>query len=150
MSSSPIPPPSSPVVNLPYGAPISLDQARTAIAAAQAEATKNGWNVAIAVVDAGGHLVAFERMPLTQYASSDIAIAKACTASGFRRPSKALQDTLAANGEALRNLVIPGALPVDGGVPIVAGNAIVGAIGISGVLSAQDGQIARAGAAAVQ
>jgi uncharacterized protein GlcG (DUF336 family) len=139
----------SPVIDLPYTAPLSLDQARTAIQAAQSEAAANGWNVAVAVVDCGGHLVAFERMPKTQFASSDIAIAKARTAAGFRRPSKALQDALAANGEALRTLVMPGALPIDGGVPIVVGNGIAGAIGVSGVLSEQDGQIARAGAGAV-
>lgn len=135
--------------NLPYGAPISLEQARKAMAAAQAEAKKNNWNVAIAIVDAGGHLVAFERMDTTQNGSVDVALAKARTSAAFRRPSKAFQDVVAGGGEGLRMLALPGAIPVEGGVPLIVDGRIVGAIGVSGVTSAQDGQIARAGAAAL-
>lgn len=131
----------------PYGAPISLPEARRVLAAAQAEAAKNNWSVAIAVVDAGGHLVAFERMDTTQYGSVDVAQEKARTAAAFRRPSKVLQDAVAAGGEGLRMLRLPGALPIEGGLPLIVGGKIVGAIGVSGVTSAQDGQIAAAGAA---
>lgn len=134
-------------LDLPYGAPIALDAAKKVLNAAQAEAQKNRWNVAIAIVDAGGHLVAFERMDTTQYGSVDVAIEKARTSAGFRRPSKAFQDVVAAGGEGLRILTLTGAMPIEGGVPIVREGKIVGAIGVSGVTSAQDGQIARAGAA---
>lgn len=135
------------IVDLPYGAPIALAEAKKAIAAAQAEAAKNKWNVAVAIVDTGGHLVAFERMDTTQFASVNVAQDKARTAVGFRRPSKALQDAVAAGGEGLRTLKLSGATPIEGGLPLVVGGKIVGAIGVSGVTSAQDGQIAAAGAA---
>lgn len=133
----------------PYGVPLSLAQARIALAAAQAEAEANGWRVAIAIVDSGGHLVLFERADSTQYGSAEVAIAKARTSSAFRRPSKAFQDHLAAGGEGLRLLGLTGAMPIDGGLPLVWEGKIVGAIGVSGVTSAQDGQIAAAGAAAL-
>lgn len=135
-------------VDLPYGAPIPLAEAKKILAAAQAEATKNKWNVAIAIVDSGGHLVAFERMDTTQFGSVAVAQEKARTAVGFRRPTKAFQDTVAAGGEGLRTLRLPGVTPVEGGLPLVRDGKIVGAIGVSGVTSAQDGQIAAAGAAA--
>ncbi len=133
-----------------YGAPISLADAKRAIAAAQAEAVKNKWNVVIAVVDSGGHLVALERLDSTQYGSIAVAQQKAQTAVAFRRPSKVFQDSVAAGGEGLRTLKLPGGLPIEGGLPIVMGGKLVGAIGVSGVTSAQDGQIAAAGAAALK
>lgn len=138
------------VVDLPYGAPIPLAEAKRVLAAAQAEATSNKWAVAISIVDTGGHLVVFERMDTTQFASVDVAQAKARTAVGYRRPSKAFQDLVAAGGEGLRILQLPGAIPNEGGVPLVLGGKIVGAIGVSGVTSAQDGQIAAAGARALK
>jgi uncharacterized protein GlcG (DUF336 family) len=138
------------VVDVAYGAPIPLAEAKRILAAAQAEATKNKWNVAIAIVDNGGHLVAFERMDTTQFGSIDVAQEKARTAVAFRRPSKAFQDTVAAGGEGLRTLRLPGATPIEGGLPLVVGGKIVGAIGVSGVMSSQDGQIAAAGVAAVK
>ena len=138
------------VVDLAYGAPISLADARRVIAAAQAEATKNKWNVAISIVDSGGHLVAFERMDTTQFASAEVAHEKARTSVGFRRTSKAFQDTVASGGEGLRILRLTGAMPIEGGAVLVMGGKIVGAIGVSGVTSAQDGQIAQAGATALK
>jgi glc operon protein GlcG len=138
------------VVDLPYGAPIPLADAKRVLAAAQAEATKNKWNVAVSIIDSGGHLVAFERMDTTQFASVEVAHEKARTAVGFRRPSKAFQDTVAAGGEGLRILRLTGAMPIEGGAVLVMGGKIVGAIGVSGVTSAQDGQIAAAGAAALK
>jgi len=134
------------ISDLSYGAPIPLAEAKRAIAAAQAEATRNKWDVAIAIVDNGGHLVAFERMDTTQYGSVEVAQEKARTAVAFRRPSKAFQDTVAAGGEGSRILRLTGAIPIEGGLPLIIGGKIVGAIGVSGVTSAQDGQIAAAGA----
>ena len=136
--------------DVPYGAPIPLAEARRVLAAAQAEATKNHWNVCIAIVDAGGHLVAFERMDTTQYGSVAVAQDKAGSAVAFRRPSKAFQDNVANGGEGLRVLKLSGGMPIEGGLLLVAGGKIVGAIGVSGVTSAQDGQIAAAGVAALK
>lgn len=134
----------------PYGLPIPLAEAKRVLAAAQAEALKNKWEVCIAIVDGGGHLVAFERMDTTQYGSVEVAQEKARTAAGFRRSTKAFQDVVAAGGEGVRMLKLPGALPIEGGLPLIAGGKIVGAIGVSGVTSAQDGQIAAAGAASLK
>lgn len=133
-----------------YGLSISLADAKRALAAAQVEATKNKWNVVIAIVDTGGHVVALERLDSTQYGSVEIAIEKARTSAAFRRSTKAFQDMVAAGGEGLRILKLPGALPLEGGLPIIVGGKIVGAIGVSGVTSAQDGQIAAAGLAALK
>lgn len=138
------------IADLPYGAPITLERAKRVVAAAQAEAKKNRWNVAISIVDSGGHLVAFERMDTTQFASVEVAHAKARTAVGYRRPSKAFQEVVGSGGQGLRILQLPGAIPNEGGVPLVFEGKIVGAIGVSGVTSAQDGQIAAAGVAALK
>ncbi|MGH7958011.1 MAG: GlcG/HbpS family heme-binding protein [Opitutaceae bacterium] len=135
---------------VPYGAPIPLAEARRVLVAAQAEAARNNWNVAIAVVDSGGHLVAFERMDSTQYGSVVVAQDKARTAVSFRRSSKAFQDTIASGGEGTRILKLTGATPIEGGLPIIVGGRLVGAIGVSGVTSAQDGQIAAAGLTAIK
>jgi uncharacterized protein GlcG (DUF336 family) len=141
---------SAQVADVPYGAPIPLAEAKRALAAAQAEAIKNKWNVAVTIVDNGGHLVAFERMDTTQTGSIEISLEKARTAAAFRRPTKMFQDTLAAGGGGLRVLKAPGVVPIEGGVPLIVGGKIVGAIGVSGVTSAQDGQIAAAGVAALK
>ena len=138
------------IVDLSYGAPIPLAEAKRVLAAAQAEAVKNKWNVAISIVDTGGHLVAFERMDTTQFGSVEVAHEKARTSVAFRRPTKTFQDGVAAGGEGLRLLKLPGALPIEGGLPLVVGGKIVGAIGVSGVTSAQDGMIAAAGVAALK
>ena len=131
---------------LPYGMPIAMDAARKAMAAAEQEATKNNWNVVIAIVDSGGHLVMLHRLDGTQIASVRIAEGKARTALEFRRPTKALEDAVAGGGAGLRLLALEGITPLEGGVLIQTGGRIVGAIGVSGVTSAQDAQIARAGA----
>jgi uncharacterized protein GlcG (DUF336 family) len=129
-----------------YGTPITADAAKKVAGPAIAEAIKNKWTMAIAVVDPAGDLVYFERMDDTQAGSTTIAIDKARSAARFKRPTKAFQDALAAGGEGLRILALNGAVPVDGGLPLVAGGKIVGAIGVSGGTSAQDGQVAAAGA----
>jgi glc operon protein GlcG len=134
----------------PYGAPISLENAKKAAAPALAEAVKNHWSMAVAVVDPSGNLVYYEKMDDTQLGSAKVAIDKARSAALFKRPTKVFQDTLAAGGEGLRLLKIQGAVPVEGGIPLVIEGKIVGAIGVSGGSSAQDGQCAKAGADAIK
>jgi glc operon protein GlcG len=133
----------------PYGLPINLENAKKAAAAAIAEALRNNWKMAAAVVDTGGHLVYFEKMDGTQTGSVAVAINKARCAALFMRPTKAFQDVLAGGGDGLRMLGLEGAVPVEGGVPLVVDGKIVGAIGLSGGASSQDGQCARAGAASI-
>jgi len=130
----------------PYGMSIGAEFAKKAATAALAEARKNNWTMAAAVVDPAGDLVYFEKVDGTQAASVDIAIDKARSAARFKRPTKALQDVLAAGGVGLRMLALQGAVPVDGGVPLLMDGKIVGAIGLSGGTSDQDGQCAKAGA----
>jgi glc operon protein GlcG len=129
-----------------YGANVNLDQARKAIAAGQAEARKNSWPVAIAIVDNAGHLVAFEKMDNTQTASVEVAQDKAVSAAIYRRTTKVVQDGLAGGGAGLRLLGLRGMSPVEGGIPLVIDGKIVGGIGVSGVTSEQDGVVAKAGA----
>ena len=129
-----------------YGTSINVETAKKVAAPALAEARKNQWAMAVAIVDTAGDLVYFEKMDDTQVGSVDVAIAKTRSAARFKRPTKAFQDALAAGGEGLRILALNGAIPVDGGVPLVVGGKIVGAIGMSGGTSAQDGQAAAAGA----
>ena len=134
----------------PYGAPVTGENAKKAAAAALAEARKNNWTMAAAVVDPAGDLVYFEKVDGTQAASVNIAIDKARSSARFKRPTKALQDALAAGGIGLRMLALQGAVPVDGGVPLLIDGKIVGAIGLSGGTSDQDGQCANAGAATLK
>jgi uncharacterized protein GlcG (DUF336 family) len=134
----------------PYGAPISLEQAKKVVAAAEAEARKNNWNVVIAVLDSGGHLVLLQRLDNTQFASVEVAQQKAYSAVAFRRPTKVFQDGVAAGGEGLRLLKLAGATPVEGGLPLIADGKLVGSIGVSGVTSQQDNQIAKAGTDALK
>ena len=133
-----------------YGTPVNAETAKRAAAAAIAEAKKNNFTMAIAIVDPNGTLVYFEKMDNTQNGSVAIAVDKARSAALFKRPTKAFQDALAAGGEGLRILALQGAVPVDGGLPIIAAGKIIGAIGASGGTSAQDGVVAKAGADAVK
>jgi glc operon protein GlcG len=133
-----------------YGSNITLAQAKTVLAAAEAEATKQNFTVAIAVVDTAGNLVAFSKGDNTQIASVNVSQGKAYTAVGFKRPTKALQDTLAAGGVGLRTLTLEGVVAAEGGVPLVLNGQIVGAIGVSGMTSEQDGVVAAAGVAALK
>jgi glc operon protein GlcG len=139
-----------PPPNVPYGAPISTEAAKRIAAAAIAEARKNNWAMAVAIVDTGGYLVYFERMPDTQLGSVEISMEKAKSAALFRRPTKSFQDTLAAGGEGLRMLGLAGAVPVAGGIPIIVGGKVIGAVGASGGSSDQDGRTAQAGADAMK
>jgi uncharacterized protein GlcG (DUF336 family) len=133
-----------------YGTSIGAEQAKTIAAAAIAEAKKNQWTMAVAIVDISGDLVYFERMDNTQVGSVDVAQAKARAAARFKRPTKAFQDALAAGGEGWRILSLEGAVAVEGGLPLMSGGKIVGAIGASGGTSQQDGVIATAGAATLK
>ena len=130
-----------------YGASINLETARTVATAAIAEAARNGWTVAVAIVDAGGDLVYFERLDGTQVASSQISQDKARTAARFKRPSKQFEDALA--GGRLAILGLAGITPLEGGIPLILDGKIVGAVGVSGVTSQQDGVCAQAGADAL-
>jgi uncharacterized protein GlcG (DUF336 family) len=134
----------------PYGAPVNVENAKKVAAAAIAEAKKNGWTVAVSIVDTAGDLVYFEKMDGTQTGSVNVSIEKGRTAALFKRPTKSFQDTVAAGGEGLRILGLPGAVPVEGGVPLLMDAKIIGAIGVSGATSAQDGQCAQAGAATIK
>ncbi|WP_244241075.1 GlcG/HbpS family heme-binding protein [Leptospira selangorensis] len=134
---------------LTYGQNINLEQAKKVIAAAEAEARKNQWNMAIAVVDTGGNLVLFQRMDNTQIGSIEIAKGKASTANNFKRPSRALEEAIEKGGIGLRLLAVPGVFPLEGGELIFLDGKIIGAIGVSGAQSTQDGQVAKAGVAAL-
>ena len=126
---------------------LTLDDAKRVAAAAQAEAQHNGWRVAIVVVDDGGHLLYLERSHDTQFGSIETAIQKAHAAVAFQRPTKASEDAVLSG--RLIHLALPGVIPAEGGVPLEISGVIVGGLGISGVRSFQDGQIAAAGAAAL-
>ena len=133
-----------------YGPSITAETAKKIAPAAIAEAKKNNWTMAVAIVDTHGELVYFERMDEVQQGSVDVAIAKARSAARFKRATKVFQDGLAAGGAGLRLLSLEGAVPVEGGIPLVVGGKIVGAIGASGGTSQQDGVVAAAGVAALK
>ena len=135
---------------IPYGLSINVESAKKAAAAAIAEARKNNWAMAIAIVDPGGYLVYFEKMDGTQTGSVDVSIEKARSAALFRRPTKVFQDGVAAGGDGLRLLRLTGAVPIDGGFPIIVDGKLIGGIGISGGAGEQDGQVAKAGAESVK
>ncbi|MCE9596847.1 MAG: heme-binding protein [Spirochaetia bacterium] len=130
-----------------YGAPINLETARKLADVAQAEAAKNGWNMAIAIVDCGGNLVLLHKMDGTQLGSIEVSQLKAKTAVNFKRSTKMIDEGVTNGGAGLRMLAIPGVAPMEGGELLLVGNEIVGAIGISGSLSSNDGIVARAAVA---
>ncbi len=126
---------------------LTLEDARCVTAAAEAEALANEWKVTIAIVDDGGHLLHLQRSHDTQFGTVETAIAKAHAAVAFQRPTKASEDAVL--GGRLIHLALPGVIPAEGGVPLVREGVVVGGLGISGVRSFQDGQIAQAGADAL-
>ena len=132
-----------------YGNNVNLEQARTALAAALADARRQNVPMAVAVVDNAGLLVAFDRMDNTQTASVLVAQDKASSAAMYRRPTKAFQDGLAAAGAGLRILTLRGASAAEGGLPLVIDGKIIGGIGVSGGSGEQDGMVAKAGADAI-
>ena len=131
----------------PYGAGVSVEAARKIAAAAVAEAKKNGWKVAAAIVDPSGTLVFYEKMDDTQTGSAHVAIEKARSSALFRRPTKTFEDGV--NGGKTNLLGLPGAVPLEGGLPLVAEGRVIGAVGVSGATSQQDGVCAKAGAETV-
>ncbi len=133
---------------VPYGPPISADEARTVAQAAEAEAARRGWTVVIAVVDSGGNLSHLHRMDHAQFGSIEIALAKAKTAVNFKRPTLQFQEALEHGGVNLRLLGAESITPFEGGVPLIRDGAIVGGLGISGMRPPQDSEVAEAGAAA--
>ena len=133
---------------LPSKPLLTLDAAKTVVAAAEAEAVKRGATVVIVVVDDGGHVVLLERLNDTQVASVEVGIGKARTAAIFRRPSKVFEDQIRDGRVAA--LALPGATPLQGGVPLVVGGQVVGAVGVSGNTPQEDEDIAKAGAAALE
>ena len=135
----------------PYGMPITLEQAKKAMSAAEAEAKKNNWNMVISIVDSGGHLVMLEHLENTQYGSINVATEKAQAAVAFRRPTKVFQDLIAQGGVHLRLLNLTGDAGVlEGAVPILVDGKIIGGIGASGGSSQQDAQVSQAGADAIK
>ena len=129
---------------LPVKSVLTLATARKIIAAAEAEALQHDWPVVIAVVDDGGNLICLDRLDSAQFGSVEIAIRKAKAAVAFKRPTKAWEDALAGGRQGV--LGLPGVVPSEGGVPLTWQGKIIGAIGVSGVKSSEDGQIALAGA----
>ena len=127
---------------------LTLEAAKTMAAAAERLAVERGWTVAVAVVDESGGLMLFQCLDGTQPASQDIAILKARTAARLHRPTKALEDGIAGGRVAL--LSVPDMLSLEGGVPIRVDGRVVGAIGVSGMNSSQDGEVAAAGLAALE
>ena len=141
--------PESMPFDVPYGAPISLERAQAAIAAAVAEAKKRHWKLNVAVVDSGANLVAFQRMDGAQLASIAISEHKARVAASFRRETRAFED-----GVQLKQnyylLTLDGVIASRGGIPLLEGGKLIGAIGCSGGTGSQDEVACKAGAAAVQ
>jgi glc operon protein GlcG len=145
------PAPAAPVAAVvpPYGPPITLDQAKRAMAAAELEAAKNSWQVAITILDSGGNLVMFHKFDNAQLSAIAVSEGKARTSLQFKRPSKVLDDAIAAGGAGMRLLALKDITPLEGGLPVIVDGKIIGAIGVSGALSSQDVQVAKAGADAL-
>jgi glc operon protein GlcG len=121
---------------------ITLEGAKKAMAAAETEAQKNNWAVAIAILDAGANLILFQKLDGTQLGSVNIAIGKAKTAVNFKRPTKALEEMIAGGRQVF--LAVEGITPLQGGLPVMADGKLIGAVGVSGVMSSQDEQVAQA------
>lgn len=141
------PTPAAPVA---YGEPIKLEQAEKVATAAYQEATKNNWQMAIAIVDTGGKLVLFKKMDNTQLGSIDVALGKATTANNFKRSTKIFEESITNGGAGLRTLALSGVVPVEGGEPIIINGKVIGAIGVSGAKASEDGIVARAGISALK
>jgi uncharacterized protein GlcG (DUF336 family) len=133
-----------------YGPPISFDLAKHIITAAEAEAVAQGWPMVIAIVDSGCRLVILHRLDDAQLGSIEVAQRKAETALNFKRPTKVLEDALVAGGPGMRLLSVADVCMLEGGLPIMKDGAIIGAIGVSGMQSGQDAQVALAGLKVLQ
>ncbi len=134
---------------IPIGQAVSLEDARRAVAAAMAEAQKNHWFMAAAVVDPNGDLVYFERMENVQRGSIKASIGKARSAALYKRPTKVFEDAIVNSPAGVRLMGLEGAVPLEGGIPLVVDGKLIGGIGLSGDLSSNDGKCAKAGADAL-
>lgn len=121
---------------------ITLEAAKQMAAAGEAEARKNGWNVAIAIVDASGGLILFHKLDDTQPGSIGVAQGKARAAALFKRPSKLMEEAIVGGKQGF--LSVEGIIPIQGGLPVIVDGKVIGAVGVSGVTSAQDEQVAQA------
>jgi glc operon protein GlcG len=126
---------------------LSLEVAKKIAAAAEEEAIKNKWPMAIVIVDDGGHLVYLQRIDDTQIGSIEVAIQKAKSAVNYKRPTKVFEEAVTGGRNVV--LVLPGAIPIEGGLPLAVDGKVIGAIGVSGATAQQDGQVAKAGADAM-
>ncbi len=132
----------------PYGPPISLESAKRVVAAAEAFARSKGWPVVIAIFDSGGHLKLLHRLDQSNLAAVELAQRKAKTAVSFRRPTKAFEEIVAGGGLRLLSIASE-VVALEGGVPLFENGAVVGSIGVSGMSSPEDGEVAAAGVAAL-
>ena len=128
-----------------YGPPITLDQAKKVMAAAEAEAVKNKWSMTIVILDSGCNPVMMHKADGAQIAAPLVAQEKAYTACAYKRSTKALQDALAKGAADWRYLTFPRMIAADGGHPIVMDGRIVGSIGVSGASGPDDSRVAQAG-----
>jgi glc operon protein GlcG len=135
--------------DIPYGTPISLERAETAIAATVAEAKKHDWKLNVAVVDSGGNLVAFQRMDGAQLASIQISEHKARTAVTFRRETKVFENAIQQSNFNYV-MTLDGVIASRGGIPLVQGGKLIGAIGCSGATGSQDEVACKVGAATIK
>lgn len=133
-----------------YGEAITLDQAKKAADAAEAEAKKNGWFMAIAVVNTSGDLVHFRKLDNTQFASVTISQHKAKAAATFKRPTKVFEDRIAQGGAGIAAITLDGIIGSEGGIPIMVGGKVIGAMGCSGGTGQQDGVTCQAGVDALK
>lgn len=140
-------PPPAPPPPIPYGMPIALELAKRIATAAEAEAKRNGWPMAIAIAEPTGALVYFLKMDDVQYASIELAVVKAKTAATYRRPTRMFTEALG-NGH-LMFLTFPDLCGAPGGLPLVVDGKVIGAIGVSGGAGHQDDVVAQAGVAAL-
>lgn len=143
-----LPPTATAAPSPPYSSRvIALDEAKAVVAAAQAEARKNGWTMTFVVLESNGQPVLLEKMDGTQYGSTDVAMKKGQTAANFRRPTSFFQEAVKSG---TLNAIFTGATAVEGGELLLVDGKIVGAIGVSGGTAAQDGVVARAGQAVLK
>jgi uncharacterized protein GlcG (DUF336 family) len=133
-----------------YGVNVTLEEAKAIAHAAEEKARQNGWPMVFAIVDTGAHLVLLHKMDQAQIGSVTIARLKAETAAKFRKPTKLFEDVIAGGGLGLRMLTAEGIIALEGGLPIMHEGKVIGAIGVSGMQSSQDAEVARAGLAALR
>jgi glc operon protein GlcG len=136
-------------ITLPTKKTLTLEAARVALSAAEAEAQRNQWRVVIAVVDDGGHPIAVARLDGAQWSSIETAVEKARAAVAWKRPSRLLEESVN-NGRTAFLSIAQGMAILQGGVPIEIEGAIVGAVGVSGVKASDDEVIALAGVNALK